>query len=240
MTLAEMRTLLRKYIGNPSVANKPEADLTEVLNMAYRQIASKFRFQTVRDRYTISTSLATTDYALQSTDLVVYEVWNKTTGNELRKYGMHQLPQIDATTLEPTDRGEPVAWYRDGNTLQIYPSPDAVYVLELVVKFRPGLLALDADVPVIEDLWHEGIVMLARWYHWDMTQDFPKAQQAMNNYKLWLADKPNEFDEENEALDQPVEVGGMGHRRPPIRGVRRGTTSSGQFADGSFFADGGS
>src|ERR1041384_6200222 len=66
-----MRTKLRTRIGNPSITDVPDANLTTHLNDSYREIANKFKFHLVRSRYDFSTVIGTRLYNLPTGSVAI-------------------------------------------------------------------------------------------------------------------------------------------------------------------------
>jgi len=194
MDLVTMRTKLRKRIGNPDVADVPEADLTEHINSAYRDISGRFRFHKVRKMCNFPTINGTKDYGLPTDCEVVLNIRDETTGVKLTK-----MDYIDDASQESEDNditGIPQGYIRIRNFLRFEPTPDGVYNIRVFYKSGVVDLVADADAPVIPVSWHEGIVKLARHYFYDSKPDVPKAQYALATYQSWLSTKTVEVDEE--------------------------------------------
>lgn len=215
-TLLQMQTRLRTIIGSPSVGNVPDATLTEMINLGYRQIATRYRFHRNRVKATFQTVATTATYNLNAADLIVYEVWNKTNGYRLKKVDHLNLFKVDDSVAYPTNTGRPRMYYRDGITLVLYPTPDAVYTIEMITQRDITDLSVAGDVPILPVTWHEAIVLWARWQYFDSIVDYPKAQYAYNALQQWLQTRPNEFDEENQAFREAVEI-------PTLTNGRRGS-----------------
>jgi len=206
VTFSEIRDLLRNLIGSPNTTNVPDATLNPIVNRSYKHIATRFRFQRTRPRRTFSTVYGQVAYSLAADETMIFDVWNKTTNRPLKRVDSPQLYVVDGTTQYPNDYDEPRLYYREGTTIQLYKPPDAVYVIEYRAKITPADLSANGDTPILPDSWHEGIAYLARWYYFDQIIDYPKAQYAMNTWKLWLSDKNNEYDEETQAFEESVDV----------------------------------
>jgi hypothetical protein len=209
MTHTELITLLRTYVGEPTVADVPDATLTANLNRAYKNICDRYKLPQCINRSTFSTAIGTTSYNLASTDVWVLDVWNRTHKYKLKKMDPMMLIDQDDTSMSVVKRGRPRTYYRNKNALVILPTPDAVYNMELVTKITPTALSSGSDVPVINELWHEGIALLARWYYFDSRMDYPKAQYAYSVWQQWVQTKPNEMHQESVDLEEGVEIVGL-------------------------------
>lgn len=203
MDLDTMRTSLRKKIGNPTTGEVADADLTGYLNTAYRRIANRYAFRKMRGRATFDTVASTYQYSLPSNAVAVTAVRNQTDKVKLDRIGEHQVARY---TTDVTTEGSPVQYARFENYIQLFPVPDAVYTIEVYYKVVITALSANADVPVIPESWHEGIVLLARWVYYDEQPDYAKAQYALGVFKDWVAEQPVEVHEETVDLDAAVEL----------------------------------
>lgn len=202
MTLLEMRTMLRRRVGNPTTAQVADASLNTFLNLAMREIQNKYRFAQGRSLYSFNTVNGTRSYALPANAASIMYVRDATSEDKLQKLDDEEIARL----TEVTTTGTPVFYYRDGNNLLLHPTPDGVYAMVAKLKVAITELSADGDTPAIPASWHYGIVLLARHYYWDDQGDDPKAISAKNFYKDWASDQPVEVDEEKSDLDRGVSV----------------------------------
>lgn len=201
---------LRSKIGNPTTADVPDGTLTGYLNEAYRHITMRYRHKVVRATNQFNTVAGTATYTLAGQYLIVLQVWDRTHNVKLVKIDPEARTQLDLSVSNPTQRGWPQYYETKQNGIVLYPTPDDAYAIEAEYKANPADLSAGGDTPVINDLWHPGIVMLARWYYWDAKIDAPKATYAYNTWKLWLSDIMADVDEENVDREQfSVRVPGL-------------------------------
>lgn len=205
MDLKVMRDLLRKRVGNPTIADVPEDDLTSRINSAYSDITTKFKFHRVRKICLFSTVASQVQYGLPADCFAVLRVRDNTNGKRLTKIGDTEYSDRTETLAQPST-GKPTMYLRQKSWIALAPTPDAVYEMEIFYKAKLDALVADGDVPLIPDAWHEGIVRLARYYHWDDVGDFPKAQAALVVFDKWATEMPTEFDDEAEAIDSGVRL----------------------------------
>lgn len=202
MELSTMRTRLRRRIGNPSVTDVPDSTLTEVINIGYREIADRFRFHDVRVRFEFPTVASTRNYELPAGLLSIIRL--RDVDNQRR---IIKMDDARAAELLDTDtEGQPLHYIRYENTIDLHPTPDDVYDLELYYKGNIVDLVDAADEPVLPEPWHEGILRLAKHYYYIDQGDAQKSTLAYNEYELWLRTKPVEVDEEKTDFDSGVSV----------------------------------
>lgn len=204
MDLTTLRARLRKRVGNPDTGDVPNTDLNEHINQAYRDIADRFRFHAVRKLCEFPTVADTKQYGLPADCGVLMTVRDKTTGAKIPK--MDTRDHAEQESVDSDITGIPQGYIRFRNFIQFEPTPDDVYIIELFYKASVVDLVLDADVPILPEAWHEGILKLARHYFYDAKPDVAKAQYALAIYQSWLSTKPVEVDEEKRDLDKGVRI----------------------------------
>lgn len=195
MNLGQLRTRLRKLIGNVPVGQVPETDLTELLNDANIFLLDRYSHRNAKTSVALSTVASTATVALASDYSAIFKVWDTGVDRPLR-----QAVEQDLPGLEGLPEGRPTHYRHVGATIKLYPTPDAVYTLTALVKKATDTLTLDADVPTLDSSWHMGIVYRARYAYYDGIGDIPKAQYALNSFNEWLATKPTTI--EDESFDQ--------------------------------------
>ena len=198
MNLSELRTKLRENVGNPSVAEVPNATLDALNNEAYEEIHDKFGFLKARKIVTFPTIASSELYQLPDDCLAVFSVWNTTAGHKRK---LEKKDENWLATQQDEEDGDPVAYVRQRGWIQLVPTPDAVYTMRLMYKAHYTAMTLDADTPAIPLSWHPGIWRLARFRYWDQKGDLVKAQWANDVWLQWLSDKPSELQEEYQMDD---------------------------------------
>lgn len=216
MNLFQMRTELRPKLGNPSVANVPDSELTSAINAGIRFIAARYPFNELRKLVSFPTVVGTDRYVLPSDLAWVRRVWDDTNKRKLKKRGISWL-----ASLAPNQQANvPLYYVRAEDWIQPVPSPNGAYTIMLYYQFQPIDLVADADVSVLPAAWHDGVVLKARHLYYDGKGDVGKAIYARNEWKDWVADKPSEIDQEKEDMDD------AGVELPELAGWRRPTVDT--------------
>ena len=91
MNLTAMQTSLRRKIGNPGTGEVPDATLTEHLNNAYRDVATKFSHPKSRKLCSFPTEADTSGYGLPAATGGILKVWDDTNKKRLEKIGPRQF-----------------------------------------------------------------------------------------------------------------------------------------------------
>ena len=223
MQLSEFRTKLRTRIGSPSATDVPDTpNLDGHINTAYAEIFNKYKFKRRRARAKFPTSIGANKYDVSGLTDVIYKVWDRTNGVELEYVGTNTLAQqdYDASPNALVQNARPRQWTFVETYLQLLPPSDGSYSIEFVYKVRFAKLANPADVPIIPELWHRGIYILAAAiYYEDENLDYNKSVFNRNAFKDWVSDMPVEEHEQTEAIDSGVEIPTLGRnfkatRRP--------------------------
>ena len=207
MNLTTLRTRLRERIGNPTTLDVPDATLTIRLNEAYEQIWDNYRFHASRAYdNTITTVDGTNSYGIDI-NVVLRSVRDVTNGKKLKKMMQREWEELN----QGTTTGLPTRYYTDGNFIYLDPCPNGAYALRLENRIVFTELSSGSDIPTIPSSWHQGIILLARYCHWETTSNWQNAQVADAAYKNWLSTKTDEIDEEIFADSsfnvQPEELG---------------------------------
>jgi hypothetical protein len=204
MDLATLRSRLRKRIGNPDTSDVTDADLTDIINQAYKDIADRFRFHQVRRLCSFDTVSGSKNYELPSALVSIINVRDRTSGDKLTKTDLRD--DASQESEDDDDQGQPLYYIRLRNFIRLEPTPDGVYKIEIFYKAGITDLSADGDSPILPDPWHEGILKLARHYYYDQKPDVAKAQYALQMYQSWVSTKPVEVDEEKKDLDKGVVI----------------------------------
>ena len=146
---------------------------------------------------------------------------NKSIGYKLDKAGDRAV----ATQHRPLRFSRPRKYIRYRNYVELVPTPDGEYLMEVFFNVNAKPLVDDQDEPVLPPSWHEGIYLRAKWWFYTDSGDLAQATHALNSYTLWLSDKPSEIEEETVDFDSPAEV--------LVRGDHLGFRSR-EFDDGGF------
>lgn len=224
MNRAEMTNTLRKAVGSPPEDQVPDSELWEYLNQGYMDVATRYPQFRDRSNFEFATSQGTDLYGLPDNAGAIVDIKLAVTGKSLDRGSFR-----DYNRWASHPQGQPRMWARDGGNIRVYPVPDKAYQLVMVHKVLPPPLAHDSDIPNLNEDWHYGIILRARWYYWDTgNNDFPKASAALQSYNVWIADKPSGLEEERAMLDQAVQL-------PELKnGYGSRFRINGRYDDGSF------
>jgi hypothetical protein len=144
----------------------------------------------------------------------VLKVWDRTNKTRLRKVDSNYVADND---FDAVLSGKPQFYMRLGTYIQLFPTPDGLYVIEMLFRNITATLINDGDIPAVPSPWHRGIVIYATYmYYADQARDQQKATFAFNEFNAWVKTKPVEVQDELADLDQGVEIPTLS-REAPIR-----------------------
>lgn len=207
MNFQELKDRLRASIKNPDPSDVTEVMVGQYINDGYRDLATRYPYHQTRKRCQFTTEIGEKKYQLPSDCTVVMRISDLTTGRKLRKLGDRDISdRLISNNFRPT------GYQRYRNYIELAPTPDAAYVMEVFYNSFPGVLTSDTECPVLPPSWHNGIWMKGKWYYYMDQGDISQQTAADNAYKLWLADKPSEIEEESADIDSGVAVPTLGHR----------------------------
>lgn len=189
-TLANIRTSVRKRIGNPSDVLVLDTDLNDVINRAIKDLADRYRFHATRKVATFLTVAGTDKYVLPPD----YNVVMKVARQDASTFGKIWKTSFGWINNHPSQiNGKPTKYAIAQNYIQLWPTPDIVYTIQLMYRFNPVALAADGDTSPLPSAWDEGIILCSRHMYWDDNGDVSKATYALNKYNQWLEGKSDEI-----------------------------------------------
>lgn len=204
MDLLAIRTLLRRRCGSPSTADVSEIDLNGHINNSIEELLDKYPFLQGRLRTKFSTAAGSSKYHVDSKTHTVLKVWDRTNDVKLKKAGPSYPANND---FDDTVTGKPQFYGRFSTYIQLFPTPDGVYSIELLGRIIAPVLATDTEIPPMPPTWHRGIAIYATYmYYADQARDQQKATFAFNEFAAWVRTKPVEIQDEMIDMDQGVEL----------------------------------
>lgn len=138
--------------------------------------------------YTLATGVSdiTNGSGLPSNFTQAIDVLITTAGREsLLQYKDYQeidLIYPDATDTTAYSNNLPRYWYKFGNTIRVFPSPDQDYAATLLYLKEPTALSADADVPEIPSEFEELLVLGATYRVFQTKDNYDKAGIIENKY----------------------------------------------------------
>ena len=107
----------------------------------------------------------------------------------------------------PTTPGSPRYYIIYGGVLYLSPTPDDTYEILLRVRTKIDVPALqtDSDVPVIDPIWHEAIVLGAS-HRGALSLEYPDAQKWLQQLKTFVMSHSEQYTEEEVNASESLKV----------------------------------
>ena len=150
--------------------------VNQYLNDGYLLICQRVQFYADESAQDFATVAGTTKYPWPANFARLRHLWDTT--RDIRIIPV-SLREIDNSGVPGT--GPPQYYANDGSNVHLWPTPDAVYNLEMRYWVLPSPLVNDTDVPVIPAHWHN---LLWRY----ATAECYKSEDDANMGQFWTQD----------------------------------------------------
>lgn len=194
-TFGSLKEDLRLELGGRADAG--DARLGKWINRAYLDICSSLRIEEMKGSLTILTTAAQALYKIPS---VVYTIQGIaiTTPDSLREGYPLEKMEVGTYRSLKLKTGAPTAYFRRGELIALWPTPDGVYSLGVDFRVRPAKLEEEDDSPALPEEWHEGILLLAKEKAFKALLEFDKGMAAGNDFTDFVRRKKDRGAEEDE------------------------------------------
>lgn len=214
-TLASMRLWLQRALQGRDDLTEEELDLW--INDSYLDICTSIDLDEMKGSLALTTiagqPLYLLPYSVSSTQNAALIDTSMTTGGQ-------PLAKADRAWYreQQNKSGRPEAFFREGDVLVLYPTPDKAYTVSLDFRIRPLPLIEDNDSPIVGHEWHRPIRLGARQKAFDDLQEFDKALPAENSLVNSVRRRNNREAAEDERRVIGSSIPGRGRRRTPYIG----------------------
>ena len=168
---------------NMSTGDPAAGLVDEYVNEAihYLETASPDGWSWMRQVITLTTTAATETYtfttigAIPSPTVTVSKILSAKILRGTVYIDLNMLSPADAVEVYPsTTDGVPEAWFVEGSTLYLYPTPDAVYSIVLRVVTAEPDISVSTTSPILPAVFHSAIVDAACLIYYEQLQDSAK------------------------------------------------------------------
>ena len=185
------------------------SELSLYTNLAYQEVSSRIAYDGFEAVAVSSTTSGGYRVALPNDFGYVVELSNLSvtgspgwTGN----WGTRELKQYDTSRFDSLDTqlGRPVGFARFNNYLELWPSPDSTYSLQLRYVTQVSPLMSSTSTPAIDERWHPAIAYKTAAMLAGARQDLESEAAATGRYLSYMGSTPTDL-----ALKQRVRGSGM-------------------------------
>jgi hypothetical protein len=169
-------------ISTLSNAQTPAVQVRDFINDTYFEMLQKLKSQRFLKQATVTTINGTASYNLASDAEI-----NALLGDSVIETGNGQaLRETDYTyplTHGTNATGKPNCFYRAGNQIVLYPTPDATYTVQYSYLIKPANLNADSDTPQLPAEWEKVLILGAQAR---LEKFLGEPESAEQSYMLYL------------------------------------------------------
>ena len=148
----------------------------------------------LRRTYTLTTTAGTSSYsfttlgALATPSTGVGKILGAKVLVSSTYQSLRLLSPEDAVEIYPsTTNNRPEAWFVEGQTFYLYPTPDAAYTIPIRLVITETDLVGTTSTPILPVVFHGAIVEAATLLMYETTQDGQRVQQQEAKVASWIA-----------------------------------------------------
>ena len=213
LSLLEMRTIMRRTLGvDENDDGFSDLDCNEKLNRSYWELVDRLNFRENEVTIPFVTIAGSRKYGMPTDYNALQGIAIFDLNNQSHKLKRMTKDIYDTKYNNDTDnsfQAIPTDYYREGNFIQLYPTPDQVY--NCVLHYWKTLpdLANDSDVLPIQESWHEIVLLGGVWRGYMELGDMTRYNSIKNSQLALIADAvPTQSKEEIDSRLAHVEVPG--------------------------------
>ena len=194
-TLDSMSSELLARLGGR--ADIDASRITGWINDAYTSLAANLTIEELKSSIALPLVVDQPLYLLPECILTTISVANIDT-TDFPTYGGNELEKkdLDWFLKEPMWSGYPTSFFKQGQMLVIYPTPDDTYGLAVNFWIRPADLVATTDSPIFGREWHEAVLLGARYRAHSALLEWDMAQLAENEFINFVRRMPDKTAQE--------------------------------------------
>lgn len=177
-TLASMISDLKLQLGRPELT---DPQVTTWINRAYIDLWTSLDLE---ESYASYSFPLVAGQALYKVPSIVSTTIGAALVDDDNENGGWPIEKIDLKSYRmlPDKEGEPFSYFRTGDMLVLYPTPEKVQTVVVDFRMIPLDLTEPAHSPILSREWHESIILNARKKGFSALREFDKAMPAQNEY----------------------------------------------------------
>lgn len=183
MTLSELQDELVDMIGPRGPGEERGTKrLTRLINLGYFELIGANDFEDLFVFQTIPTAADDKDYTLNTDVISVRSVVDVTNSVTVRRLAIENFLRLDPTTTGPPER-----WARAGGLLYLWPTPDAVYSIEVGYNKEPTRLSAGTNTTVLPGAFDQAILLFAAKLGTLSDGDVEKSNAFLSAARLYVS-----------------------------------------------------
>lgn len=192
-TLGNMMSFATANAGRR--ADIGESDASRLVNEAYFEVAQASNPRGLESLKTFSIDSGADDYVLslpsdflEPITLALIKPSTSTASSQVSSWQTLRrmsLADLDASGSSTTGTPKKFAWY--GSSIELWPSPDSKYSLQMRYRAQPSDLTSTDAVPSVDTPWRQAIVLKTEEKIHNFVGDLAKAQFANGRYLQYVS-----------------------------------------------------
>lgn len=197
MTLLDLRSELRKMLGNRQDVDDPR--LTLFVNEGYIDLAASLQLDDLTSGYGFQTVVGQALYGMPPAARATLgaSVVDSVTYPEFGGLALNKTDLNEYRTLRDAS-DEPTRYFRQAGLMVLWPTPSAIRTVAVDFRIRPQALVADTDSPILAYEWHMAILLNARRWAFSALLEFDKAMAAENDIVTLIRKRSDTKAEEDE------------------------------------------
>lgn len=178
------------------------------MNLAYHEVASRINAHRPKEALAISSTTSGAnriayppdfDYALAFTLYVGSGSTATSTGTQVVPLRLRDYRWIDSQPINGDNSatnsvaGIPEAYVVAASWLELYPSPNSAYSIQLRYMTKTPTLIQSTDTAILDDRWHEAVLFKTVEMLEGSRNNIEAEAIARNRYLSYVASTPNDF-----------------------------------------------
>jgi len=139
-------------------AQTPVAQARDFLNETYVEMLQRLHSQRFIRQGSLNTANGTASYALAA-DAEINSLLTDSVVESASKLVLQEVDYSYPASHPGMANGRPTCFYRSGDQLYLYPTPDAVYTIQYQYLVKPAALASDGDTTELPVEWEKILVL---------------------------------------------------------------------------------
>lgn len=160
------------------------------INEAQRYIAKNSLLRTQQNQYVFNTVVGTTSYTLPTDFARIIDIHYVPDSDVFE-----EMTMIDRDSIDVSTTGRPNSFVIVGNVIALYPTPDAIYQIQMRYSQLPPTLVNPTDVPQIPSEYHYLLETYALYKAYRRQNDYSAAQFHRAEFDRDFAIMKNEVKE---------------------------------------------
>lgn len=198
LALSVIRTAVRDEVGNPPTSVLSDNEIDDRINDSYSEVATRYRHPEMRASAAANTVSGTATYSLPTRYWYAISLRDDTNDRVLMPRPTEWINAQDTDTTGP-----PQYWVREGSNHRLYPTPNAVYSINVFYVQRPVDLSADNDTTIFDGRdWDEIIKWGAIWRCFQRLGQQDQFIHTRNIWRTLVGSMPESYVLESEGAAQ--------------------------------------